>query len=404
MKGRVVGLVLATTLAHGQEAKWASGVYRVKAGSCHLGTDRVSTAFKVAGEIGLFCSLHGVIGCSVLEAASADPKGTVKGNLVVSRVNVGSDLAFLTAPAFASLRDFGFKIADSDQVTRGSQFSVPGYAYGLFSTVEFMLMATDSSKFEKLRSFVPPDIQSTYIKRTSPSIDAFGIALQGFSARGQSGAPILDGNSDVIAVVEGGAESESSSYVWGMALGKKSGEKLISEGPDWKTPEEAKVALSLIRDAPPVSDFYYSSSDKIAQELTLIEIEPAATGHLIKEPDWDLWVTVGNSPVFKMLNNHTRANNPLRGKIGPRRIDEEALKLSGAPVSSFLSCVAGAPINLTVMIHDNLTNLPFSGNGTAPCDPSGKPSNMSIIAKTSGIFKREKFVLRFVVTRLPTPE
>jgi hypothetical protein len=94
----------------------------------------------------------------------------------------------------------------------------------------------------------------------------------------------------------------------------------LTEGPDWKSLDEAASDLSAIGRQISLPDSFYSSAENILQEVTLQEIEPKATAHFFKTPDWDLFLYVDSKQAFKIANLRERANNILHGTFGAKRV------------------------------------------------------------------------------------
>jgi len=208
----IIGLLPYISQALAQSTFEASPfVYRLKIGGCsHEPTERRQTGFRIEGKIGIVTALHGVADCEVINAVpdGADPPFN---NLRIVEVDIDRDMALLSSEELAALPTSGLEESDSQQ-TQSNGLRLLGYPITLSHQ-----QPTDSILINwsaKLVTLVPDEYIPAVEERNSPNPQIRVLRVEGHLLPGHSGAPVLNGDSQVIGVGNGGLESGTVEIGW----------------------------------------------------------------------------------------------------------------------------------------------------------------------------------------------
>ena len=197
-------------------------LFRIEIGDCEHGEtqndiDRFQTGFLVQGITGIVTALHGVADCNKFSALST-ANGVRYDNLKIERVNIDLDLAILSSGELADSNQ-GFKVIslDSDQEAFDNLYMI-GHPLGSFGQfprrAQLSLKRRDLSKL----SILPSDeLKNKLRDRKSPSLTIPIYFLDNVDVLpGDSGAPLITGNDQVIGVINGGLYSGTGGIPWAI--------------------------------------------------------------------------------------------------------------------------------------------------------------------------------------------
>jgi len=253
-------------------------LFRIEIGDCVHGEtendiDRFQTGFLVQGITGIVTALHGVADCNKFSALST-ANGVRHDKLQIKKVNIDLDLAVLSSSELAD-SDQGFKVIslDSDEEVFDNLYMI-GHPLGSFG--QFPRRAQLSLKrrdLSELSILLPDELKNKLRDRKSPSLTIPIYFLDNVDVLpGDSGAPLITGNDQVIGVINGGLYSGTGGIPWAIPW---------NEDIHWDTPDvdEFKdlqkhdvTSLFSFRDGKPETDkliIFLNAQTEIQLEIPL---------------------------------------------------------------------------------------------------------------------------------------
>lgn len=192
---------------------------------------RTSTGFLLPSAGGIVTCLHNVLGADSIAVQDAShPDLTFQVQL--SKVDLTKDLAVLSSPEMASRSD-GFRAAENVELAKmDGRVSLPTFGVPKRdnSVGQSSFLFTRQPVLTPLSALVDAEDRRYLEKTNCPALSTQVLFLQGIVYPGQSGAPILDDQGRVLAVVNG-AKVEPNSQVdsgkyrftdssWAIPIGK----------------------------------------------------------------------------------------------------------------------------------------------------------------------------------------
>jgi hypothetical protein len=184
-----------------------SSVYIVKGFSCPHFTQSMQTGFRVVQTSGIYTTLHGVAGCTEIQAEVGQQ--TFK-SLVLSRVDVKDDMALLTSPEISG----GIGLTTSSSWTDGQHVTLLGHPLGIELITTPMSLRTPAAK--PLKPYLSSAAQQTLSQRKSPDPSITVLRTDGIIVAGDSGSPILDDANNVLGVADGGLLGGTAGLNWAI--------------------------------------------------------------------------------------------------------------------------------------------------------------------------------------------
>lgn len=207
-------IVLSATAVMAQTPTFQSQpyIYRIKVEGCkHAPFVRRQTGFLVRGRGGIVTALHGVADCpeANIRAESVHGDFTV---LTMSAVDVDRDVAFLTSSELATKLDEGLEAPDTESVSREGLYAI-GYPYG--KTNQEPTTQISVTYGMTLNQLIPGEfITRAFEDRRSPNLEIRVLLAEAHFVPGHSGAPVLNGQKQVIGMVDGGLKEGYIGKSW----------------------------------------------------------------------------------------------------------------------------------------------------------------------------------------------
>jgi hypothetical protein len=188
-------------------------VYLIKMFDCtHLPSQRSQTGFRVRGMKGIVTALHGVADCRRVMARSL--KGPILDQpLNIVKTDIDRDMALLSSPQLEQ-DDGGIERASTVVWESLGTVRAYGHPYGIGNLETTLTLR--HPPLVPLKTLIPDEALSAFIKRQSPSHLIKVVSLQGPLLPGHSGAPILDASGRVVAVANGGLKGGFASISWAV--------------------------------------------------------------------------------------------------------------------------------------------------------------------------------------------
>ena len=207
----VVVLGLAN-VAHAQ----GEHIFLIKAFNCPAGPKgRTQTGFRIRGRKGVVTTLHGIAGCATVKAQSKQGP-ILSSSLVLAEVDIENDLAFLTSDELLVSSDDGLSIASDTSLIPQQNVSVTGHPYGIAALTTQLILRDPPVR--PLRDLLTEEVLSALLVRRSPAPNISVLSVQGAIVPGNSGAPIINSNGDVIGVANGGLNGGATDITWAIPL------------------------------------------------------------------------------------------------------------------------------------------------------------------------------------------
>jgi hypothetical protein len=230
-----LGSIILKTHSLAEELNDSPYLFRIEIGDCVHGEtqddiDRFQTGFLVQGITGIVTALHGVADCNKFSALSTAPNGMRYDNLQIEKVNIDLDLAVLSSSELADSNQ-GFKVIplDSDEEAFDNLYMI-GHPLGSFG--QFPRRAQLSLKqkgLSSLSTLLTGELKTELSGRKSPSLTIQIYILDNVDVLpGDSGAPLLTRNDQIIGVINGGLYSGTGGIPWAIPW---------SENIHWDTPD-----------------------------------------------------------------------------------------------------------------------------------------------------------------------
>jgi hypothetical protein len=156
--------------------------------------------------------LHAVAGCDEISAVqAADPSISIS-ELRLSRVDVSRDLAVIESPMLPT-----GNLRVSNEVTPAQTLEVIGYPNGI-SGFHRMNVITNRPEMTRIRNRIPPTVSAAFASRNSPALATQVLDILGDLQVGHSGAPALNHEGRVVAIVNGGIGSGQYGIGWAIPM------------------------------------------------------------------------------------------------------------------------------------------------------------------------------------------
>lgn len=176
------------------------------------GHSETLTGFRVQGMPGIVTALHGVAGC---EKISAIGGGTTNGfgGLRIIQADIRRDIALLSSPELEASPD-GLQVTEQESDYGG--LYVVGYPLGITEQLVSKDLAVRERPRRPLYSLIPSNLYQTLNDRNSPNVKTEVLSLEGHLLHGHSGAPVLNGQHQVVGIANGGLEDGATAIVWAI--------------------------------------------------------------------------------------------------------------------------------------------------------------------------------------------
>ena len=205
----LIGLAVASLNCDAQ----TDAVFLVKMYNCGPAkTERAQTGFLIAGKRGLVTALHGVADCTD-DFTARNNANLVITRLKRSKVDVDRDLVLMDSPELDQFSTIG--ITAGTGVSWSALKSVRVYGYPRETKLEGRPISVLDPPIKELSATLPPnppELRDALKLRGSPSHLVRILHLADGLVPGHSGAPVLDEQSRVIAVADGGLKDVGTSW------------------------------------------------------------------------------------------------------------------------------------------------------------------------------------------------
>jgi len=229
--------VQAQAQAIGEERSFY--VYRLEIKGCANGSNKISTGFRVEGEVGIITALHAVVDCEFITAYSDDIYSDSKGvnnrfeNLEIRKVDIEHDVALLWRDDLdnGNVLAGGLKKYSSDFPKKKEDLYVTGYPDGV-SKQDFLLGITVTD-YDQLTYRIPDNqkpAKDGLLERKSPNLKTKVLYLQASVRPGHSGAPLLTSDKQVYGVINGGLDLGRTEVSWAIRLSDIEWEEVEAKG------------------------------------------------------------------------------------------------------------------------------------------------------------------------------
>ncbi len=217
----LLAVLLGLAAAVGGSPKTDPYVYRLVITGCEGASGRyVQSAFKVAGFDALFTALHGVSGCSSIEAFDYRGAPAFEGRkLKLRQADVARDAAELILVSEPGL-PIGDGLVGATSAPQALQrLLVYGFPSGRVISRGTEVHVADPALI-RLSAWpgVPPNVRVALGDRKSPDPEKVDfVDIDGTMLPGHSGAPLLNDAGQVVAVADGGLNGGQDNRAWAIA-------------------------------------------------------------------------------------------------------------------------------------------------------------------------------------------
>lgn len=190
-------------------------IYRIKAGRCrYKPTEREQTGFRVKGKVGIVTALHGIVDCRVINAVTDLGDKPFFNDLSIREVNIDSDIALLSSPELDLSPADGLETSIYTDDRQNDGFEIVGYPLGL--SKQKLTTDIEIIGIKELYDLIPRRFQVPMVERNSPSPEIAILEIQSHLVPGHSGAPVLDGEGQLIGISNGGLEGGTVEIGWAI--------------------------------------------------------------------------------------------------------------------------------------------------------------------------------------------
>lgn len=260
-------LAICPTSQQTPAATTEDSILKIRARQCQFGDERALTGFVSREHGGIVTALHGVVECAEIWAEGNASLGPFR-ELEVSQVDIASDIAVLTSQQLSEFVAGNPETGLRTATDAAESLRIVGFPYDI--DAQWRTEDVNISAEKKLRSLIPPRHWSAFDNCRSPSLNGIAFGIDGVLRPGESGAPLLNQNGEVVAVGIGGIDGGRVAMVWAVPL---SGIRLIKKG-------QLQAELSdLASESCPTALFSSTNeADFVGRELTDRLIEAARSG------------------------------------------------------------------------------------------------------------------------------
>jgi hypothetical protein len=187
-------------------------IYQIVVAGCEgLPKQRTQTGFRVYGIPGIITALHGVVGCKTVSAVPSD-NSPAYADLQIDQVDLARDVVLLSSDRLHNVRGIGFQVGVAKKLMGLSTIGHPlGLTMQLRSRIELR-----SPPRMPLGDLVPPAVYHLITKRSSPAAHISVLSVEGHLTAGHSGAPLLDAETHVVGVANGGLQGGTVEIAWAI--------------------------------------------------------------------------------------------------------------------------------------------------------------------------------------------
>jgi tetratricopeptide (TPR) repeat protein len=222
-KGRVIETIAFLLLGWtgstgGSLAQAYPHVYLVRIPTADRKEVVLQTGFRLKGLKGIMTTLHGVLRgiADGTEFTATNDKNQVLRGLRVSHVDVARDLAILRCTQLERQSADGLTRTRAAAPAPGEQLGVVGHPQGIDLYIKSVTAGLPVLK--KMRTLVPPSTSRPFLVRNSPGVEIGVLNIEGNLVPGDSGAPVLTRNHEVVGVVDGGLLGGAAGISWAIPL------------------------------------------------------------------------------------------------------------------------------------------------------------------------------------------
>ena len=190
-----------------------SALYRIEANQCFEGKRRVATGFLSNDHQALITSLHGIVGCE--DILAQNDKGDTLYGLTISYIDFDRDIAVLTSEEVVQHFRENASVGISASPSYLGQIVSLGFPLTRTQLTDELIrlrLGDDGSITSSLNGLLPEADQAAFRLCASPKTDIQVYDLGGSLRPGESGAPLLNQDAEVIGIVAGGIPSQQLSW------------------------------------------------------------------------------------------------------------------------------------------------------------------------------------------------
>ncbi len=191
-------------------------VYRIVINGCaQPPLERTQTGFRVkdATRVGIVTALHGVAGCQTINAI-ADGASAPLLDLTITQVDIARDVALLGSQQLDALPLDGLVSELETTESTYAELKIIGYHSGIARQAP--PEAVTLREVTDLVDLVPDALLRALNKRRSQALDIHVLNINGNLLPGHSGAPLLNGDGQVVGVGNGGIDLGRVGWGWAI--------------------------------------------------------------------------------------------------------------------------------------------------------------------------------------------
>lgn len=263
--GTLLMLGLAPQSVSAQARPVLAKAYRLFGRSCLNGSTQSGTAFRLEGRPGFLASLHTVNGCSQKQALPTSLASGIPINLKLCRVALAFDVAVLDETCGSS-----YDLAFPPPQFREETLYVVGYPNGAdqFRRPVF-LFRHEMGQLARLDGLgLDPGIFGVEGRGVGLSRSTPVIVIGSSVVPGDSGAPLVTKNNEVVGIVGGGRREARSGSLLGISWAIALGSELARA---WVRPEQIKSELDLVA-RKPSNQFFTSALKREVNGIEYVEM------------------------------------------------------------------------------------------------------------------------------------
>jgi S1-C subfamily serine protease len=193
----------------------AQKVFKVQCVSSARNHRTETTGFRLEGLEGIITVLHGIVGCKKIRIFNDAGEINFK-NLELVKADIQHDVALLHSVKFKNFKVSGLPAAEGQSTYE--ELYIIGYPLGMLSSLITSHINIRMPPIKKLWSLIPPSLIRAMKNRQSPSIEVNVLSLEGSVLPGQSGAPLLNGENQVVGIINGGLRGGTVGVSWAIPL------------------------------------------------------------------------------------------------------------------------------------------------------------------------------------------